>query len=201
MTCTDGLTIAPGGDWTQTVALTDANGAAIDGLGLAASIVDVTGVLGSAVGVAIVTVNPLTVRLDVTWQAAWPTTAARLGTARLALNSNVDENASLPFTVDVSGFAARIIHPRGADGVWPFTWPDDRAGASLTSETVEIINASATLAPLASVVVTNAATRACELRIDGDLAAALGYAGTLQLRRQIAGAQPRALPPLAVSFL
>lgn len=196
----NGLILPASGDYAATSTVTDETGGAIDGTGLVASIVDATGVLGSAVTASIITVNPLTVRIAVAWQGAWPVTAARLGTARLSLVSGAAENVSAPFAVDVSATALRLTHARGADGAWRFTWPDDRDGADLTGEALDVINASATLAPLASVVVIDAATRECELRIEGDLATALGDAGTLQLRRRIAGAQPRTLPPIAVTI-
>lgn len=200
MTCQSTLTINASGDWAATTVATDENGTALDLTGFTASIVDVTGELTGALVATIPTPASGEVRLSVTWQGAWPTAQRRLGTARLLLVNGTDESCNVPFAVDVSGPGIRLVAPRGADQAYAFTWPDDRDGSSLTGEAVDVVNASATLAGLVTVVVTDAATRACEVRIDGDLATPLGDAGTFQLRRRIAGAQPRTLPPIAVSF-
>lgn len=194
------LTIPASGDYAQTATLTDESGAAVDLTGYSASIVDVTGELSGALAVTIPTPASGGVRIALTWQGAWTTAQRRLGTARLLLVSGTDESCNVPFAVDVAGPALRVVIPRGADQAYGFTWPDDRDGASLTGETVDVVNASATLAGLTTVAVIDAATRACEVRIEGDLATPLGNGGAFQLRRRIAGAQPRTLPPIAVSF-
>jgi len=200
MTCTAILTLNASGDWAATTTATDENGAALDLTGFTASIVDVTGELTGALAVTIPSPATGQVRLAVTWQGAWATTQRRLGTARLSLVSGTDESVSIPFAVDVSGPGIRLVVPRGADQAYAFTWPDDRDGADLTGETVDVVNASATLALLVSVVVTDAATRACEIRIEGDLSVALGDAGTFQLRRRTGSTDPRTTQPFAVSF-
>lgn len=200
MTCTSVLTINASGDYAATATLTDENGATVDLTGYAASIVDVTGELTGALAVTVPTPASGLVRIALTWQGAWTTLQRRLGTARLLLVNGADESCNVPFAVDVAGTSLRTVIPRGADQAYGFTWPDDRDGASLTGETVDVVNASATLAGLVTVAVIDAATRACEVRIEGDLSVALGDAGTFQLRRRIAGAQPRTLPPIAVSF-
>ena len=196
----EALTINPSGDWSATAVLRDQSGAAVNLTGFTASIADVTGEIGSAIAVTIPTPASGVVQLSLTWQGAWATTKRRLGTARLLIINGPDESATEPFAVDVSGAGIRLIVPRGADQAYEFTWPDDRDGASLVGETVDVVNASATLAGLVTVVVTGAATRACQVRIEGDLATPLGDAGTFQLRRRIAGAQPRTTQPFAVSF-
>ena len=198
MACVSSLTLPASGDWAATVTLTDESGATVDTTGMTASIVDATGDVAGALAATIPATGQ--VRLALTWQGAWPVGQRRLGTARLSLVNGGDENVSAPFAVNVAGTAIRLVIPRGADQAYAFIWPDDRDGASLAGETVDIINASAALAGLATVAVTDAATRECELRIEGDLSVALGDAGTLQLRRRIAGAQPRTLAPIAVSF-
>lgn len=194
----EALTINASGDWAATTTLRDESGAVVDTTGMVASVVDITGSLSGAISASIPALGQ--VRLAVTWQGAWGTGAAILGTARLLLVNGGAESASLPFTVSVSGPGLRLLVPRGADQSYAFTWPDDRDGASLSGETVDIVNASSTLAGLVTVVVTDAATRACEVRIEGDLATPLGDAGTFQMRRRIAGAQPRTMPPFSVSF-
>lgn len=200
MTCQSTLTINASGDWAATTTATDENGTALDLTGFTASIADVTGEIAGALAVTIPTPATGQVRLAVTWQGAWALAQRRLGTARLLLVNGTDESCNYAFAVDVAGPGIRLVVPRGADQAYGFTWPDDRDGASVTGETVDVVNASATLAGLVTVVVTDAATRACEVRIEGDLATPLGDAGTFQLRRRIAGAQPRTLPPIAVSF-
>lgn len=200
MTCGSNLTISASGDWAATTIATDENGTALDLTGFTASVVDVTGELAGALAVTIPTPASGEVRLALTWQSAWGLGQRRLGTARLLLVNGADENGSIPFAVDVSGAGIRLVVPRGADQAYAFTWPDDRDGADLTGETVDVVSASATLAGLVSVTVTNAATRACEIRIEGDLATPLGDAGTFQLRRRIGAAEPRTTQPFAVSF-
>lgn len=200
MTCSPTLTINASGDWAATTVATDENGAALDLTGFTASIVDATGELAGALAATIPTPASGAVRLALTWQGAWALGQRRLGTARLSLVNGGDESVSPPFAVDVAGAAIRLVIPRGADQPYAFIWPDDRDGASLTGETVDVVNASATLSGLASVVVTDAATRACEIRIEGDLSTPVGDAGTLQVRRRIAGSDPRTMPPIAVSF-
>jgi hypothetical protein len=198
--CGESLTINASGDWAATTVARDENGTALDLTGFTASIVDVTGELIGALAVTIPTPASGLVRLAVTWQGAWATGQRHLGTARILLVNGADESTSFSFGVAVSGIGLRLVVPRGADQAYAFTWPDDRDGASLAGETVDVVNASAALAGLVSVVVTDAASRACEVRIEGDLSVALGDAGTFQLRRRIAGAQPRTMPPIAVSF-
>lgn len=200
MTCAATLTINASGDWAATTVATDENGTALDLTGFTASIVDVTGELTGALAVTIPEAAAGEVRVALTWDAAWDTAQARLGTARLSLVSGTDENVSIPFNVDVSGAGIRLVVPRGADLSYAFTWPDDRDGADLTGETVDVVNASATLAGLVTVTVTDAATRECLISIEGDLSTALGDAGTFQLRRRIAAADPRTTQPFAVSF-
>lgn len=198
MTCSATLTINASGDWAATATATDETGSALDLTGYTASVVDVTGDLAGALTASIP--DAQSVRLSLTWQGVWATSQARLGTARVALVNGTDETVSAPFRVEVSGPGIRLVVPRGADLAYRFTWPDDRDGADLTGETLDIINASATLAPLASVAVIDATMRECELRIEGDLSVAIGDAGTLQARRRISGAQPRTTQPFAVSF-
>lgn len=200
MTCAATLAINASGDWAATTVATDETGAALDLTGYTASIVDVTGELAGALVATIPTPASGEVRLALTWQGAWALGQRRLGTARLLLVSGGDESGSIPFAVDVSRPGIRLVVPRGADLAYAFTWPDDRDGASLTGETVDVVNASATLSGLVTVAVTDAATRACEIRIEGDLATPIGDAGTFQLRRRIAGAEPRTTQPFAVSF-
>lgn len=197
--CGEVLTINASGDWAATATLTDETGATVDTTGFTASVADASGELAGALSASIPALGQ--VRLTVTWQGAWPTGQRRLGTARLLLVSGADESATRLFAVDVAGPGIRLAVPRGADQAYAFIWPDDRDGANLTGETVDVVNASTTLVGLVSVVVTDAATRACEIRIEGDLSVALGDAGTFQLRRRIAGAQPRTTKPFAVSFL
>lgn len=200
MTCTATLTINASGDWAATTIATDENGTALDLTGFTASVVDVTGEMAGALAATIPTPASGEVRLALTWQSAWGLGQRRLGTARLLLVNGADENGSIPFAVDVSGHGIRLVVPSGADQAYAFKWPDDRDGADLTGETVDVVNASATLSGLVTVVVTDAATRACEIRIEGDLSTPLGDAGTFQLRRRIAGAEPRTTKPFAVSF-
>ncbi len=201
MTCAPVLYLTAGGDWAYTFTLRDETGAAVDGTGFTPSIVDVTGELGSAIALTAVDAAAGLYRFAVTWQGAWPLVPGSvLGTFRVALTNGAQEKVWPASTAVVDGVAVRLVIPRGNDQPIFFTWPDDRDGASLTGETVDVFNPSATLAPLASVQVLDAATRACRLLIEGDLSVPLGPAGTLQLRRRIAGAQPRTLPPFAVSF-
>jgi hypothetical protein len=198
MTCSvPGLVLNPGGDFAQTVDLMDENGAVVDASGMTASIVDPTGEVGGALAASVVGSR---VRLTATWQGVWSTTPRVLGTARLSLVQGADEHVSRPFPVSVPGSALRLVVARGSDMSWRFTWPDDRDGASLMGEVVDIINASAVIAPLATIVVINAATNECELRIEGDLSVALGEGGTLQVRRRTGATNPRTLAPLSVSF-
>jgi hypothetical protein len=200
LTCAPGLVLNPGGDWAVTVTLRDETGAAIDATGYTASIVDVTGDLGSALTASLVDPAAGQVRLQAIWQAGWGTAQRRLGTARLSLVNGPAEHVSAPFAVDVAGVARRLVIPRGSDQTFRFTWPDDRDGADLSGETVDVIHASATLAPLVSVAVIDAATRLVEVHVEGDLATPLGPAGTFQLRRRTGSTNPRALAPLSVSF-
>lgn len=200
MTCDATLTINASGDWTATTTLLDDAGAVVDLTGFTASIADETGDMAGAIAATIPDATAGQVRLALTWQGAWATTEGRLGTARLLLVNGTDESATKPFTVSVSAPGVRLVVPRGADQTYAFTWPDDREGADLTGETVDVVNVSANLSGLVTVAVTDAATRACEIRIEGDLLAALGDAGTFQLRRRISGAQPRTTQPFAVSF-
>ncbi len=192
------LTINPSGDWAATTVARDENGAALDLTGFTASVADVTGELPGAVAASITDAAAGIVRLAVTWQGSWVATQRRLGSARLLLVSGGNESASFPFEVHVAGIGAWLKVPRGGDMAYNFTWPDDREGASLVGETVDVINVSAALAGLVAIVVTDAAERACQLRIEGDLSVPLGDAGTFQLRRRVAGADPRTTPPLAV---
>lgn len=196
--CGESLTINASGDWAATATLRDESGAVVDTTGMTASLSDVTGELGASLTATIPALGQ--VRLAVAWQGAWATAQRRLGTARLLLVNGAEENASFSFGVDVSGIGSRLVVPRGADIAYAFTWPDDREAASLAGETVDVVNASASLAGLVSVVVTDAATRACQISIEGEMSVAVGDAGTFQLRRRIAGADPRTTPPFAVSF-
>jgi hypothetical protein len=200
MTCTSDLFLPPSGDYAATSVLRNEDGSAADLTGFTASIVDVTGSLGSAVAASIVTPASGTVRIAVTWQGAWPLTPVLLGTYRLSLVNGAQEIVSSPISVWVAGVACTIPVQRGGDRVISLTWPDDRDGASLAGETVDVVNASATLAPLVTVAVIDAATRACEIRIEGDLSVPLGAAGSFQLRRRTGSTNPRTLPPIAVTF-
>jgi hypothetical protein len=200
MTCTADLILPPSGDYAATTVLRNEDGSPVDLTGFTASIVDVTGVLASAVTASIVTPAAGTVRIAVAWQGAWPITPQLLGTFRLLLVSGTTEIPTVPNSVWVQGVATTLDIPRGADFPLPFTWPDSRDGADLTGETVDVINASATLAPLVTVAVIDAATRACRIDIEGDLAVPLGSAGTFQLRRRTGSTNPRTLPPIAVTF-
>ena len=200
MTCSTTLTINASGDWAATTVATDETGAALDLTGFTASIADTTGELSGALSATIPDAAAGKVRIALTWQGAWPLGQRLLGTARLLLVNGADESASMPFRVDVSGPGIRLVVPRGAGQAYAFTWPDDRDGADLSGDTVDVVNASAALSGLVSIVVTDAATRACEVRIEGELSAPLGDAGTFQLRRQISGGQPRTTQPFAVSF-
>jgi len=200
MTCPADLFLPPSGDYAATSTLRNEDGSPVDLTGFTASIVDVQGSLGSAVTASIVTPAAGTVRIAVAWQGAWPLTPQLLGTYRLSLVNGAAESVSDPVAIWVQGVAATIPVQRGGDRVISFTWPDDRDGASLTGETVDVINAGATLAPLVTVAVIDAATRACEIRIEGDLAVPLGSAGTFQLRRRTGSTNPRTLPPIAVTF-
>lgn len=194
------LFLPPLGDYAATSVLRNEDGSPVDLTGFTASIVDVTGSLAGAVTASVVTPAAGTVRIAVTWQGAWPVTPVQLGTYRLSLVNGAAESVSSPISVWVQGAAANIPVQRGGDRVISLIWPDDRDGASLAGETVDVVAASATLTPLVSVAVIDAATRACEIRIEGDLSVPLGAAGTFQLRRRIAGANPRTLPPIAVTF-
>ena len=200
MTCASTLYLPAGSDFSETVTLRDESGAAVNLTGYGVSIVDVTGSLGSAVTITLIDAPTGQIRLDVAWQGAWPLDPPVLGAFRIAATSGGTEKVWPPSQVAIDGVALRLLTPRGNDGSYPFTWPDDRAGADLTGETLDVINASATLAPLVTVEVVDAATRACRLLIEGDLSVPLGDAGTFQLRRRIAGAQPRTIPPIAVTF-
>ena len=200
MTCRADLYLPPSGDFVQTFTLTDESGAAVDATGLTPSIVDVTGDLGAAVTLTVMDAPTGQFRLAVAWQPAWPVTAAVLGTFRAALTNGAAEKVWPKSTVMVQGPALRLVQTRGNDNSYAFSWPDDRDGADLTGETLDVVNASATLAPLVTVEVVDAATRACRLLIEGDMSVPIGDAGTIQLRRRIAGAQPRTTPPIAVSF-
>ena len=200
MTCTSDLYLPPSGDFAQAVAMTDEAGAATDLTGYTASIVDATGDLGAAVTATITDAAAGLVLLSVAWQGAWPVTEGLLGTFRLSLVNGTAETVTAPTTVYVQGTALQLVIARGCDMAYPFTWPDDRDGADLTGETLDVVNASATLAPLVTVEVTDAATRACRLLIEGDLSVAIGAAGTFQLRRRVSGADPRTPPPVAVTF-
>ena len=201
MTCTPTLTLPASGDFAQSITLRDETGAAVDGTGFAPSIVDVTGDLGSAVTLTAVDAAAGLYRFAVAWQGAWPVASGSvLGAFRVALTAGATEKVWPASNVIVDSTALRLVIPRGNDASYAFTWPDDRDGSDLAGETVDVVNASATLAALASVQVLDAATRSCRLLIEGDLSTPTGDAGTLQLRRRIAGTQPRTLPPIAVSF-
>ena len=200
MTCTTDLYLPPSGDFAQTVAMTDETGAAMDLTGNTASIVDVTGDLGAAVTATITDEAAGLVMLSVAWQGAWAVTEGLLGTFRLSLVNGTAETVTAPTTVYVQGTALQLVIARGCDMAYPFTWPDDRDGADLAGETLDVVNASATLAPLLSVAVTDAAARAYEIRLEGDLSVPLGDAGTFQVRRSTAGANRRTTPPMKVIF-
>lgn len=200
MTLSPNLFLAPQGDWSQTATLRNEDGTPADLTGFTASIVDVTGVLGAGVTAAIVTAAAGLVRITVTWAGGWPVGPGLLGSFRLSLVNGATEIVTGPVQVWVQGTSATLPVQRGGDRVISFNWPDDRDGADLTGEAVDVISASATLAPLVTVAVIDAATRACEIRIEGELSVPLGPAGTFQLRRRIAGAAPRTLPPIAVTF-
>ncbi len=202
MTRSTDLFLPPWGDWSQlsTVLTAEGTGPAADLTGFAASIVDVTGSLAGAVTAAIITPALGSVRITVAWQGAWPVAPALLGRFRLSLVRGAEEIVTGPVQVWVQGAAAVIPIQRGGDRVISFIWPDDRDGASLAGETLDVINASATLAPLVTVSVVDAATRACQIRVEGELAVPLGAAGSFQLRRRIAGASPRTLAPIVVTY-
>ena len=202
MTCIAALYLPPSGDYARTDVLytAEGNGPPADLTGYTASIVDVTGSLAGAVAASIPDAAAGKVRIAVTWQGAWPVTPSLLGTFRVSFVKGAEENVSDPIPVWVQGPALTILAARGCDLTGSFLWPDDRDGAGLAGETLDVITASATLAGLVSVAVTDAATRACSWAIEGDLATPLGAAGTFQFRRLIAGAQPRTLPPISVTF-
>lgn len=192
--------INPGADFAATTVARDQAGAAINLTGFTASIEDVSGVLGSAIGVTIPNPAAGEIRFTLTWQPGWQLTPGNLGAFRLRLVNGADESTPFLVYVRLPMQPARVTVPRGADMAWGFTWPDDSEGADLTGQTVEVINASATLAPLMTVVVLNAATRACEVRLEGDLATPVGNAGSYQLRRSTAGVNRRTLPPITVNI-
>lgn len=192
--------INPGADFAATVIARDQAGAAINLTGFTATIEDVSGVLGSAVAISIPNAALGELRFTLTWQGAWPTASGLLGSCRVRLVNGADESTPFLIHVAVPTQTARVTVPRGADMAWGFTWPDDSEGADLTGQTVEVINASTTLTPLMSVVVLNATTRACEVRLEGDLAVPLGNAGTYQLRRSTSGVNRRTLPSIAVNI-
>lgn len=200
LTCDRTLYLSPGSDFAETTIAADETGAAVDLAGYTASIADATGVLSGAVAASVPDAAAGAVRLEITWGGAWPLVPGILGRCRLVLTNGGAESASLPFTVAVPVADDRMIVPRGADLAWPGIWPDDSEGADFTGQTVEVVNASATLSPLLSVVVTDAATRAYELRLEGDLTTPLGDAGTFQLRRSTAGTNRRTTPPMKVIF-
>lgn len=202
MGCIRDLFLPASGDYAQTSALLSdgGNGPPIDLTGATVSIIDVTGSLIGAVSVAIVDAVAGLLRLTVVWQGGWPIVAAHLGTFRLRIEAGQTETVTEPVAVFVAGPTLTLTINRGSDMVLPLTWPDDRAGASLAGEVVDVVNADGALAGLAGVEVLDAATRACRLTIAGDPGVALGPAGSFQLRRSIAGSSPRTLPPIAVTF-
>lgn len=192
--------INPGTDFAATAIARDQAGAVVNLTGFTATIEDVSGVLGAAIAVSIPTPANGEVRFSLTWQSGWLLTPNTLGAFRLRLVNGTDESTPFLIYVRVPPQYARVIVPRGADMAWGFTWPDDSEGADLTGQTIAVVNASAILAPLLTVVVLNAVTRACEVRLEGDLATPLGSAGTYQLRRSSAGVNRRTLPPIAVNI-
>jgi hypothetical protein len=200
MTCARALYLNPGSDFAETVTATDESGEAVDLTGYSASITDETGLLDGQVTASLPDAAAGQVRLAVTWDAAWPLLPGILGRARLLLAASGAESASLPFALALPPQEARVTVPRGSDMVWADIWPDDSEGADFTGQTLEIVNASATLAPLLTVAVTDTATRAYEIRLEGDPATPLGDAGTFQVRRSTAGADRRTTPPLGVTF-
>lgn len=200
MTCARTLYLNPGSDFAETVIATDESGAAVDLTGVTASIVDASAAVDGQIALTLPDAAAGEVRLAVTWDDAWPTQPGIIGRARGLLVTGDKESASLPFTIAVPIATDRVIVPRGGDMVWADIWPDDSDGGDFTGQTLEIVNASATLTPLLSVVVTDAATRAYEIRLEGDPATPLGDAGSFQVRRSTAGTNRRTTPPLGVTF-
>lgn len=200
MTCERTLYLNPGADFAETVTATDESGAAVDLTGVTATIADETGALIGAVAASLPDASAGRVRMEVTWGGAWPLLPGILGRARLVLPSAGEESASLPFAVAVPIATDRVTAPRGADMTWRDIWPDDSEGADFSGQVLEVINASATLAPLLSVTVTDAAAREYEVHLEGDPATPLGSAGSFQLRRSTAGAARRTTPPMEVIF-
>lgn len=200
MTCTRTLYLNPGSDFAETVTATDESGAAVDLTGHTASITDVTGVLAGAVVASLPDAAAGQVRLAVTWDAGWPLLPGILGRVRLVLTNGGAESASLPFALALPPQDDHVTVPRGADMTWAGIWPDDSDGADFTGQVLEIVNASATLTPLMSVTVTDAATRAYTVQLEGDPATPLGAAGSFQVQRSTAGTNRRTTPPMGVTF-
>lgn len=200
MRCAPILYLNPGSDFAETITATDESGAAVDLDGHTATTVDDSGLIAGDVTVSLPDAAAGQVRLTVTWNDAWPLTPGIIGGCRIVLADGGAESASPPFQIAVPVAEDKVTVPRGADMVWAGQWPDDSEGADFTGQTLEVVNASPTLAPLLSVAVIDAATRAYEIRLEGDLSVPLGDAGTYQIRRSTAGADRRTTPPMKVIF-
>ncbi len=200
MTCSRTLYLNPGSDFAETVVATDESGAPVDLTGSTASIADACAAVDGQIALTLPDAAAGQVRLAVTWDDAWPLLPGIIGRARGLLVAGGAESASLPFNIAVPVASDRVVVPRGSDMIWADIWPDDSEGADFTGQTLEIVNASATLAALLSVAVTDVATRAYEVTLEGDPATPLGDAGSFQVRRSTAGVARRTTPPLGVTF-
>lgn len=187
--CSETLVLNPGQDWLDRTAPRD-DGGVVDMTGWTAEIRDLDGVL-TASGAVTASIVSGEVQVSITWQAGWPLVGGKLGSFRLALLQGGTEMASYPREVWVSNLETEWHVARGADQTPQFIWDDDRMGADLTGDTIEVINASATLGPLLSAGILNAATRRVWFHLEGDPATPTGDLGTFQLQRSTGGTHRR----------
>lgn len=189
------LVVPPGSDWLDRIVLRDEAGP-VDLTGWTAEVRDLTGDLPGAMAAGIVAG---TVELSLTWQLAWPLTQALLGTFRLAVENGAMERVTVPHQVWVDGREQdRIILGRGSDLDRQFIWDNDRLGADLTGDTIEVINVSPALSGLVTAEIVDAASRRVAFHVEGDPATPLGDLGTFQLRRSTGGLHRRTTLPFRI---
>lgn len=190
MTCESDLILFPGADYSGRCEVRDEAGG-MDLTGYTASTYDLTGGLAGAVTLTLVDPSPAEARLDLTWQPGWALVGGVLGSFRGRFVNGGAEIGSYPVTVIVDGAADEIIVARGSDVSVGFQWPDDRDGADLSGDVIEVFNASPGLVGVVSVEVIDAATREVRWHIEGDPAMPLGDLGTFQMRRSTGGLHRR----------
>jgi hypothetical protein len=194
MGCDSTLVLNPGQDFRSRNKVFDDAGE-VDLTGKTVSVHDVTDNLTGAVAVSIVAGE---LQIDLTWQPGWAALVGLLGGFRILILDDAAKTGSFAVDVMINAAVTDVEVARGSDLTVALTWPDDRDGADLSGDTIDIFNVSPGLTGIVSVAVFNSVTREVRWSVEGDPGMALGDLGSFQLRRSTGGTNRRTLSPIRI---